>query len=1299
MRALKWSVLLAVLFIAITVALTGIVGASAGGRVGFSGNPATNAGQNCTACHGAGAATPSVSVAGPAVVNAGATNSYVVTVSGGPGITGGFNASTSGYAGTFSPVDSETEALAGEITHNDPKAFSGGQVQFTFDWTAPANNGVVTMYAAGNSTNGQGNLLGDGINTATLAITVQNGSPDPTPTPPPPPSSISLQPVASGLAQPVVITNAFDKRLFVVERAGRIRIIDANGALLATPYLNITALVDSTDGEQGLLGLAFHPNYVSNGYFYVYYTYDPTGTNPDRTRISRFTRSAGNANLANAASELILMEFEQPFSNHNAGDLHFGQDGYLYIASGDGGGSYWASVGQVPPMMFSQGPNDLLGKLLRIDVDTPATGSTGPDCTIAGGTNYSIPPGNAFSNGAGNGCDEIWAFGLRNPWRFSFDRADGSGWIADVGQSQWEEVNRFAAGTVGSLNYGWSCFEGTHAASEYYNFYDYSQCQPASAYDMPAYQLTHSTSDCSITGGFVYRGTQYLDLPGAYFFSDYCRPSIRTLTGNPANLTETTVLPTGSIASPSTFGEDVLGELYVASLSSGTVSRIAGSQPRPTTAVVNKTAAAPLIDGVVDAAWAGATQYSMMNNLVVGTGTLFHKDLWVSWRALYDDTYLYYLVEARDDILINDGPNWYDDDIIEIMVDGDHSRGSSYDGNNDFELGFRWNDPAIIAGVNSAPVPPGAQFSLVGTGEGYVLEVRLPLAEIDVQPVDGYTFGLDIHVNDDDNGGPRDAKFTWFGVQDNAWQAPVYFSDATLDDGSAPPAPVAAACTTQSILFVADALEFSLNLNDLAVVNHLRGLGYTVTVQDDNLVQTGDAAGRQLVIISSSVTSSNVSYKFTSTAVPVITWEDALYDELRMTLDGAAGHGIQSGQQVVDVAASQHPLTAGLAGPITASDPAATFSWGAPTASAVQAATLAGDGSKAVIFGYETGAAMTTLNAPARRVGFATGTANFTGHGWSLFDAAVNWALECGVVNGFLLVDGDTNQVLGPLNNGDTLELTTLPPNLKIRALVAPAITGSVQFTFDGSPTVDNSPPYEFAGGALEWTPPTGPHTLQARAFSQASAAGLGTQTATVNFTVTNTPLAITLASFEAAGQSDQVLVTWETASELGNAGFNLYRGTDENAPDQMLAFVPSAAPGSAQGASYAYSDRAVQPGVTYWYWLEALDMNGSATLHGPVSAAMQAPTAVALTAFDAAAARPLAGGWLLVAGDWGLGTGAALLAGAGGWGLGTGDWGLALRCWLALGAGGWGLGSGAALLAALLAAAAGLARRSTAGS
>ncbi|MCB9155195.1 MAG: PQQ-dependent sugar dehydrogenase [Caldilineae bacterium] len=1214
MRALKWPVLIAVLFVVVAGAMSRIASASAGGRVGFSGNPATNAGQTCTACHSAGAATPVVDIAGPAIVDAGSTHSYVVTVAGGPGVTGGFNASTTGFLGTFSSVDAETEVLAGEITHNNPKFFSGGQVQFTFDWTAPDSNGPVTMYAAGNSTNGEGNLAGDGVNNTSMTIVVQNGSPNPTPTPVPPPASITLQQVASGLSQPVVITNAFDKRLFVVERAGRIRIIDATGSLLATPFLDITSQVDSSDGEQGLLGLAFHPNYVNNGYFYVYYTYDPPGTNNDRTRISRFTRNSGNANLANPASELVLMEFEQPFGNHNAGDMHFGEDGYLYIASGDGGGSYWASVGQVPPMMFSQGPDDLLGKILRIDVDTPAGVDTGPDCNIAGGTNYSIPPGNAFTNGAGNGCDEIWAFGVRNPWRFSFDRADGSGWIADVGQSEWEEVNRFAAGTVGGLNYGWSCREGTHAASEYYNFYDYTLCQPASAYDEPAYELSHSTSDCSITGGFVYRGTQYLDLPGAYFFSDYCRPSIRTLTGSPDNLAETTVLPTGSIASPSTFGEDVLGELYVASLSSGTVSRIAGSEPRPTTAVVSKTLSAPAIDGVIDAAWDGATEYTMNNNLVIGTGVLFQSDLWATWRALYDDDNLYFLVTVRDDTLIQDGPNWYDDDIVEIMIDGDHSRGSSYDGVNDFELGFRWNDPSIIRGANSAPVPPGAQFSMVGTGDGYVLEVLVPLDEIDVQPVDDYTFGFDIHVNDDDDGGARDAKFTWFGVQDNGWQAPMYFSDATLDDGSAPPAPVAAACYTQSILFVAATLEPSLAVDDLAVVNHLRGLGYTVTVQDDNFVQTSDANGRQLVIISSSVTSTNIGFKFTSAPVAVITWEDSLYDELRMTLDGATGHGIQTAQQVVTVAGGQHPLTAGLSGPITASDPAAIFSWGAPTASAIQAATLSGDNTKAAIFGYDTGAAMTTLNAPARRVGFLIGTANFTGNGWSLFDAAVNWALECGVVNSFSLVNGDTNQILGTLHDGDNLELTLLPPNLKIRANIAPALTGSVVFTYDGSPTTDNSAPYEFLGGPLEWTPATGPHTLSARAFSQADGGGLGTPAQTINFTVTNTPLAVTLASFQAAGVGDHIAVSWETVSEIDNTGFNLYRGTGEAGPDEMLAFIASAAPGSAQGASYSFADRGVQAGVTYWYWLEALEVDGNTAMHGPVSALAGAPTAVSLS-------------------------------------------------------------------------------------
>ena len=1229
MRAMKWFVACVFLAAVAALALTGLVRASGGGRVGFSGNPATNAGQSCTACHSAGAALPSVSISGPAVVDAGATNAYVVTVTGGPGVTAGFNASTSGFLGTFSPVDAETEVLAGEITHNNPKFFDGGaSAQFTFDWTAPASNGVVTLYAAGNSTDGLGNLSGDGVNTTSMAITVQNGNPSPTPTPPPAPSSISLQPVASGLAQPVVITHAFDKRLFVVERAGRIRVVDANGALLTTPFLDIISRVDSTGGEQGLLGLAFHPNYAVNGYFYVYYTYDPPGTNDDRTRIARFTRSTGNANQANAASELILLEFAQPYSNHNAGDIHFGEDGYLYIASGDGGGSYWASVGQAPVQMYSQNPADLLGKMLRIDVDTPPTGSTGPDCTVAGGSNYSIPPGNAFTNGPGNGCDEIWAYGLRNPWRFSFDRSDGAGWIADVGQSNWEEVNYVAPGTVGDLNYGWSCFEGAHAASEYYNFYDYTQCQPASAYDMPAYALTHATSDCSITGGYVYRGVAYTDLPGAYFFSDYCRPSIRTLTGSPGALAETTVLPTGVIASPSTFGEDVMGEMYVASLSAGTVSKIVGSTPRPTTAIVHKTAAAPAIDGVVDALWANANQYTMNNNLVRGTGPLFHKDLWTTWRILYDDAHLYVLVESRDETLIKDGPNWYDDDIVEIMIDGDRSAGSSYDGVNDFELGFRWNDPAIIPGVNSAPVPANAQFSMVSTGEGYVLEFRLPLAGIGVQPVNGYTFGMDIHVNDDDDGGPRDAKMAWYGVEDNAWQAPIYFSTATLDDGTPPPEPVAAVCGAQSILFVAGAAEASLNADDAAVVGRLRAAGYTVTVVDDDVVQTSSAAGKQLVIVSSSVTSSLVNTKFTASAIPVLTWEDALYDDLRLTLDGASAHGLLSGQQTLAMASPGHPLAAGLTGTVTTSS-AAAYAWGAPTANAVTAATIAGDSAKAAIFGYETGAAMQGQNAPARRVGFIGGHAGFNANGWALFDAAVKWALQCGSVSGFSLVNGSTGQVIGPLNDGVNLELTALPPALKVRANVDPAVIGSVQFTFDGSSIVDNSAPYEYEGGALEWVPGVGPHTLQARAFSQANGAGLGTQTAGVAFTVTNTPLAVTLASFDARQQGNTALVAWETSSELHNTGFNLYRALAAGGERTLLAFVPSAAPGGSGGAVYSFSDAGVVEGQAYWYWLEDVDLNGAVQLHGPVSVFVQTPTAVSLLGLSVAngAAGPLAAG------------------------------------------------------------------------
>ncbi|MCB0211465.1 MAG: PQQ-dependent sugar dehydrogenase [Anaerolineae bacterium] len=517
------------------------------GRSGYSGNPATNGGNTCTTCHEPGASVPSVTINGPSDVQAGSTISYTVIINGGPGQVGGLDVSLSPNTGTLLPSVGETHLLNGELTHTQPKAFSAGQVSFTFQWQAPDANQTVTMYVAGNSANNDGNLLGDGIDTTQQTIEVTGGvQPSPTPTAVPAADEIRLVPVASGLDRPLHVTNAGDNRLFVVEQTGRIKVVDGNGNLLSQPFLNLNSRVTDNDGdlfgnELGLLGLAFHPNYQSNGYFYVYYTPD----NPRRTVVSRFTVSS-NPNVADINSELILLEYNQPYKNHNGGHLLFGPDDYLYIASGDGGS-------QGDPDDNAQTGSTLLGKILRIDVDKTTGGPS--DCGST--SNYTVPHNNYFSNGKGGGCDEIWAMGLRNPWRFSFDALTGDTWIGDVGQNQWEEIDVVPAGTqANTLNFGWRCYEADQS-------YNTQGCSPKSSYRLPVYAYSHSEG-CSVTGGAVYRGSRYLDLYGTYFFSDFCQPTLRTLSGDPSNPTFKTV-PTrgGNLVSPVSFGEDNQGELYV----------------------------------------------------------------------------------------------------------------------------------------------------------------------------------------------------------------------------------------------------------------------------------------------------------------------------------------------------------------------------------------------------------------------------------------------------------------------------------------------------------------------------------------------------------------------------------------------------------------------------------------------------------------------------------------------------------------------------------------------------------------
>jgi len=348
--------------------------------------------------------------------------------------------------------------------------------------------------------------------------------------------TIGLQTFASGFSSPVAIVNAGDDRLFVVQKGGLIRILNPNGTINTTPFLSLTTII-TAGGERGLLGLAFHPDYATNGRFYVNYTRSGDGA----TVIAKYTVSDTDENIADAASGEILITIDQPFSNHNGGSLNFGPDGYLYIGMGDGG-----SGGD--PDGYGQNLNSLLGKMLRIDVD--------------GETGYAIPADNPYVGIAGE--DEIWAVGMRNPWKFSFDRLTGDIWIADVGQNAIEEINK-AASTEAGLNYGWRCYEGNSA-------YNTSGCGASSNYTFPIAQYTHaSTGGCSLTGGYVYRGTTYPELQNKYVFADYCNNKIGYIDVDGGPITWTANAFSGNVVS---FGEDVNGELYWVGISNGVISKV-----------------------------------------------------------------------------------------------------------------------------------------------------------------------------------------------------------------------------------------------------------------------------------------------------------------------------------------------------------------------------------------------------------------------------------------------------------------------------------------------------------------------------------------------------------------------------------------------------------------------------------------------------------------------------------------------------------------------------------------------------
>jgi glucose/arabinose dehydrogenase len=353
---------------------------------------------------------------------------------------------------------------------------------------------------------------------------------------------VALRPVARGLEAPLYVTGAGDgsERLFVVEQGGTIRIVE-DGKVVPAPFLDISSRITS-GGEQGLLGLAFHPNYEDDGRFYVDYT-DRLGD----TVVAEYRVDPANPNRADPSSERVLLHVTQPFANHNGGDVAFGPDGDLYVAFGDGG-----SGGD--PMGNGQNLDTLLGKLLRIDVDHPS-----------GGRPYGIPADNPFAKRSG-ARPEIWAFGLRNPWRFSFDRLTHDLWIGDVGQGEHEEIDHVPAG-AGGQNFGWNIMEGPAC------FEPSTGCD-RSGLTLPVASYTHAEGNCTVIGGYVYRGSAFRILRGGYLYADFCAGKVWLLDAQHPRQRSVEVLDVPHFVS--SFGEDDEGELYLTALDSGDVFQVTG---------------------------------------------------------------------------------------------------------------------------------------------------------------------------------------------------------------------------------------------------------------------------------------------------------------------------------------------------------------------------------------------------------------------------------------------------------------------------------------------------------------------------------------------------------------------------------------------------------------------------------------------------------------------------------------------------------------------------------------------------
>jgi glucose/arabinose dehydrogenase len=351
--------------------------------------------------------------------------------------------------------------------------------------------------------------------------------------------SVRLEPVLQGLRQPLDVRAAPDGsgRLFVVEKAGIVR-VGRDGQVMEQPFLDLRGIVGARGSEQGLLGMVFHPRYAENGYFYVNYT----DTNGDSV-VARYQVSA-DPDIADPGTGSVVLVQPQPYPNHNAGNLMFGPDGYLWIGWGDGG-----SGGD--PQRNGQSGSTWLGKMLRVDVDN--------------GSPYAIPPDNPYV-GSPDILNEIWAFGLRNPWRYSFDALTGDLFIGDVGQGAWEEISFVPAGTPGGVNFGWNVAEGNHCFRS--TSCDLSPFVPAVA------EYDHSADDCAVVGGFVYRGSAFPAMSGVYFYADECSGRMWSMTRDEAgNWSGGEIMNTR--VNFSSFGEDEARELYVTGFNDGTVYRLA----------------------------------------------------------------------------------------------------------------------------------------------------------------------------------------------------------------------------------------------------------------------------------------------------------------------------------------------------------------------------------------------------------------------------------------------------------------------------------------------------------------------------------------------------------------------------------------------------------------------------------------------------------------------------------------------------------------------------------------------------